>query len=154
MLVDLAEIGTDGMLIERAGQFQGGVFANWFNTSFYGEHSRLEAGHGYIAPPLDGIWATAPFLHNGSVPTLAALLDSTTRPKQWSRTFDSKDYDPVAVGWKWTDPGHAQAAETDAMARARIYDTTAPGATNTGHTFGDALSSDDRSAVIEYLKTL
>jgi hypothetical protein len=41
------------------------------------------AGLGYVAPPLDGVWATAPYLHNGSVPTLAALLDTRNRPTYW-----------------------------------------------------------------------
>ena len=54
--------------------------SQWFATSFYGQTSRLEPQPAYIAPPLDGIWATAPYLHNGSVPTLAALLDSSKRP--------------------------------------------------------------------------
>lgn len=66
---------------------------------------------GYQAPPLYGIWATAPYFHNGSVPTLAQLLDSSTRPAIWRRKiqqdgaikgFDQSmaAYDHTAVGWK------------------------------------------------------
>jgi hypothetical protein len=59
---------------------------------------------GYIAPPLDGIWATAPYLHNGSVPDLATLLKSSSRPTYWLRSFDDGDYDLTNVGWKCTTP--------------------------------------------------
>ena len=66
---------------------------------------------GYQAPPLYGIWATAPYIHNGSVPTLAQVLDSSKRPAIWRRMiqedgpvkgFDQSmaAYDQEAVGWK------------------------------------------------------
>src|SRR5256885_8025425 len=58
---------------------------------------RSDPQPGYIAPPLDGIWATAPFFHNGSVPTLEGVLDSTKRPAKWTRSFVSTDYDQAAV---------------------------------------------------------
>jgi hypothetical protein len=126
----------------------------WFNESFYGKLARLEPQDGYVAPPLDGIWATAPYLHNGSVPTLAALLESGTRPKFWTRSFESTDFDEGAVGWKFTALAAGQDAEPDAAKRVLIYDTTKPGYGNGGHGFGDVLSAADRSALIEYLKTL
>jgi mono/diheme cytochrome c family protein len=153
LVVPISEVGTDGLLGNGATQFAR-QFVNWFNGSFYGQAAQLDPQAGYIAPPLDGIWATAPYLHNGSVPTLAALLDSTTRPTYWTRTFDSSDYDPTAVGFNFTVMDHGQAAETDPSVRKTIYDTTLPGYSNQGHTFGDVLSDSDRSAVIEYLKTL
>jgi hypothetical protein len=55
----------------------------WFNKSWFtsGENAaRLVPYKGYIAPPLDGIWITAPYLHNGSVPALEAVLNSKLRP--------------------------------------------------------------------------
>jgi hypothetical protein len=107
-----------------------------------------------VAPPLDGIWATAPYLHNGSVPTMAALLDSSTRPRYFTRSFDSKDYDPVALGWRFSVVDHGQSAEPSASKAVLIYDTTLIGYSNSGHTFGDVLSPPQRLAVIEYLKTL
>ncbi len=67
---------------------------------------------GYQAPPLYGVWATAPYLHNGSVPTLAQLLDSSSRPQIWQRKllqqgevigFDqrlSTAFDFQGVGWQ------------------------------------------------------
>ena len=64
------------------------------SRSFWGETTQLAPEKGYVAPPLDGIWATAPFFHNGSVPTIAAVLDSSKRPTYWVRTsYDSTDYD-------------------------------------------------------------
>ncbi|MEO8844820.1 MAG: c-type cytochrome [Kofleriaceae bacterium] len=147
-LVPLDDIGTDPLLASGSTQFSD-RFVTWFESSFWGETSRLEPQLGYIAPPLDGIWASAPYFHNGSVPTLAAVLDSTTRPVAWKRTFDSSAYDQTAVGWQFVAaPTHAELGDP------RTYDTTEPGYSNTGHTFGDALSPNDRDAVIEYLKTL
>ena len=151
-IVPLDEIKTDSTLASGASQFAD-RFVDWFAMSFWGETSRLEPQEGYVPPPLDGIWATAPFLHNGSVPTLAALLDTTKRPGAWTRTFVSTDYDPVAVGWKFTPTG-LQAAEPNAQKRVRIYDTTLLGYGNKGHDYGDVLTADERRAVLEYLKTL
>lgn len=80
------------------------------------------------------------------MPTIAALLDSSKRPTYWTRSFDSNDYDPQALGWKFT----AASSKTDAT----VYDTTKTGYSNAGHTFGDALAGDERAALLEYLKTL
>ena len=108
---------------------------------------------GYVAPPLDGIWATAPYLHNGSVPTLEQMLDSQARPQYWSRVdFDDTHFDEEAVGWPWL-PQSAQAT-APANQKKLIYDTTLWGQSNAGHTFGDGLTKTERRAVLEYLKTL
>ena len=119
----------------------------WFNGSFYGERSRLEPGDGYVAPPLDGVWATAPYFHNGSVPSLAAVLDSSRRAARTAIVRGSDDYDLDVVGWR-TPPVEPGADET------RVYDAARPGHGNGGHSFGDALSAAERAAVLEYLKTL
>jgi hypothetical protein len=103
---------------------------------------------------VQGEWATAPYLHNGSVPTIAALLDSTKRPKYWTRSFDSKAYDPAALGWQFTEVDHGKADEGTASKRNALYDTSRLGYGNGGHTFGDKLTDDERGAVLEYLKTL
>ena len=147
-LVPLADVGTDATLATSTTQFAP-AFVAWFGSSFWGQTSRLEPQLGYLAPPLDGIWATAPYFHNGSVPTLAGVLDSTQRPSAWQRTFDSTDYDRAAVGWNFTAaPSHATQPNT------RVYDTAEPGYGNAGHTFGDALEADQRAALLEYLKTI
>jgi len=152
-LVVLQEIGTDPILASGTAQF-GPPFVKWYKDSFFGELSRLDPQAGYVAPPLDGIWATAPYLHNGSVPTIAALLDSTTRPTYWTRDFDSSSYDPKTLGWIHQRLDHGKAGEPDETKKSEIYDTTRLGYSNAGHTFGDKLTPDDRAAVIEYLKTL
>jgi mono/diheme cytochrome c family protein len=124
-------------------------FINWFNSSWFttGSHpARLAPFAGYIAPPLDGVWITAPYLHNGSVPTIDALLNSKTRPAFWSRDFAKPEYDYENLGWKNTV--HPQPGGYT------IYNTTLPGYGNYGHYFGDVLSDAERRAVIEYLKTL
>ena len=152
-LISTREIGTDPVLASGAAQF-GAPFVDWYKKSFFGEVARLEPQAGYVAPPLDGIWATAPYLHNGSVPTLAALLDSTTRPAYWTRSFDSTQFDQGAVGWLFTPVDHGKASEPNDTAKKALYDTTLLGYSNAGHTFGDGLTPADRTAVIEYLKTL
>ncbi|HEX3154644.1 MAG TPA: di-heme-cytochrome C peroxidase, partial [Candidatus Angelobacter sp.] len=106
----------------------------------------------YKARPLNGIWAVAPYLHNGSVPNLYALLSpQSERPdKFWT---GSKKFDPVKVGY-----------DTSELKGGYLYDIANPGNSNKGHEFkdrpkgngviGPALSPDDRWAIIEYLKSL
>lgn len=96
----------------------------------------------YKARPLDGIWATAPYLHNGSVPTLwDLLLPANQRP----RTFHvgSREFDPVKVG-----------LGTNPVAGSFLFDTSVKGNSNAGHAWGTALNDADRNALIEYLKSL
>ena len=141
LLFPVTAIGTDPELAQK--QWVTSAAVDWFASSFYGSGgaAMLEPLPGYVAPPLDGIWATAPFFHNGSVPTLEGVLDSTKRPETWRSSFGDDDYDLDAVGWK-------TATGID------VYSTLLPGLSNGGHTFGDALSGDDRRALLEYLKTL
>ncbi len=152
-LLPVAEIGTDPVLASGTAQFAD-AYVDWFGKSFFGEVARFEPQQGYVAPPLDGIWATAPFLHNGSIPTIEALLDSSKRPTYWLRSFDSTAYDQAALGWKHTSLARGKAEEANPTSKKAIYDTTLPGYGNGGHLYGDPLSPDDRAAVIEYLKTL
>lgn len=158
LLIPTDVIGTDPAFADYAGP--GGAYNHLesrFNESFYGTVSEVVTADpmpGYTAPPLDGIWATAPFLHNGSVPSIALVLDSTARPRYWRRVdFDSAHFDQGALGWPWeaSPVGQREASEAE---RKYIYDTTLFGYGNGGHTFGDHLSDDERAAVLEYLKTL
>lgn len=152
-IVSLHAIGTDPDLARGQGWLSE-PFMKWFRASYFGEVARFERPQGYIAPPLDGVWATAPYLHNGSVPTVATLLNSAARPAYWTRTFDSDDYDPTQLGWHFSALPYGQDNAPDTRAPQQIYDTTQPGYDNHGHTFGDALTEAQRQAVIEYLKTL
>jgi hypothetical protein len=155
-LVMLDDIGTDSLLAMGSAQF-GKAFTEWFASSFFGETARLEPQKGYVAPPLDGIWATAPYLHNGSVPTIATLLDSGARPTYWQRNHGDSSlssYDQTALGWKTRALAGGKKSVADDDIKKSIYDTTLPGYANGGHTFGDELTEGERTAVIEYLKTL
>lgn len=147
LLIPQSIIQTDSLL--HSANYSNPQFVEWFNRSWFttGDHpARLEPYKGYIAPPLDGIWITAPYLHNGSVPTLEALLNSSVRPTYWARDFVNPVYDYQSVGWTYT--------VKTAGGSNLIYNTTLPGYSNKGHYFGDGLSEQERKAVIEYLKTL
>lgn len=147
LLIPASIIQTDSLLYKN--NYSSPQFVNWFNKSWFttGDHpARLEPFMGYIAPPLDGIWITAPFLHNGSVPTLEALLNSDLRPKYWGRDFDKPEYDYEKLGWKYT--------KEEKPGDKSIYNTDLPGYGNYGHTYGDKLKEKERKAIIEYMKTL
>jgi len=147
LLVDLEVIKTDPLLASTNYGYD--IFTSTYNNSWFGldpNGAKLVATNGYVAPPLDGIWATAPYFHNGSVPTLEDLLDSNQRPAYWERTFDNSDIDYEKVGWNYTRP--AQGGVNT------IYDTNLLGYSNSGHLYGDRLSAAERSDLIEYLKTL
>jgi hypothetical protein len=105
----------------------------------------------YKAAPRDGVWATAPFIHNGSVPNLyEMLIPAAERTKKF---YLGGDFDPVKVG-----------LDTKATSGTFLMDTTLPGNTNAGHSFensplgngviGPLLTEDDRWALVEYLKSI
>jgi len=104
-----------------------------------------DQGAAYEARVLHGIWATAPYLHNGSVPNLWELL---TPAKQRKPSFmvGSRVFDPKNVGYA-TDQSPAK---NGAFA---VDPANANGNGNGGHEFGTALTADERWAIIEYLKT-
>jgi mono/diheme cytochrome c family protein len=101
----------------------------------------------YLARPLKGVWATAPYLHNGSVPTLYDLLHPDTRPAKF--VVGNREFDPVKIGYR---------AEISATGpNVWTYDTSQPGNSNVGHSgdpFGTSLPEDQKTALLEYLKTL
>jgi mono/diheme cytochrome c family protein len=103
----------------------------------------LQELKGYKAPQLQGVWATAPYLHNGSVPTLDDLFKpSSQRPSNFM--VGSREFDPDKVGFE-TEKGKSN------------FDTTLKGNSNLGHEgpgFGTELNKDDREALIAYLKSL
>ncbi len=96
----------------------------------------------YKARPLDGIALTAPYLHNGSVPSLYELL---LPPGERTTSFHmgNTEYDPVNVGYS-----------TERVNGSVVIDTTARGNSNAGHVYGTALTDAERYALIEHLKTL
>ena len=145
-VVALKVIGTDPLYANYATDSK---IVEWYNKSWFATSepkSWFEPLSGYAAPPLDGIWVTAPYFHNGSVPTIYEVLSSKSRPEKWKKSKDSKDFDWKKVGWEYKTKNNGGAKMT--------YDTTLPGYGNQGHTFADSLSDPDRWALVEYLKTL
>ncbi len=129
----------------------GTLEAQWVTASWFGP---MENQTGYLAPVLKGIWASAPYFHNGSIPTLEAVLDSSLRPLAWMRTgSDTDDYDVDAVGWKFTEES-ATGVLGDTIEKRKTFDTLRPGLSKDGHTFGDALTTQQRSDLLQYLKSL
>ncbi len=99
----------------------------------------------YPARPLAGVWASPPYLHNGSVPTLSDLLSPPAmRPVKFGIGY--REYDPDKVGYR-TDT-------TTANPLVHEYDTTVSGNSNGGHAYGTDLPAEDKAALIEYLKAL
>jgi hypothetical protein len=155
-IVPIDAIGTDRARFNGIGREVGEFYnRSWFAQET-GDGYKVTEPIGYQAPPLDGIWATAPYFHNGSAPTLYDVLSSTTRPRIFTRSYrtDVAAYDAVKVGWKVDVLARGADRDAPAVEQRKIYDTSLPGRGNTGHIFGDKLSDSERRAVIEYLKTL
>lgn len=151
-IVDLDVVGTDPMLSLFVQKYANNYVDFWEN-SFYGETTEMLETGGYVAPPLDGVWATGPYFHNDSVPTLEGVLDSSSRPLYWTRSFNSNAYDPDLPGYPYTELPSGKDAPGELEPR-HIYDTTRAGYSNAGHKFGDSLTPDERRDLIEYLKSL
>ncbi len=123
------------------------------DATFRGRHSgladlsTLRPLAKYKARPLNGIWATAPYLHNGSVPNLKALL-SPVASRPTSFTVGNRTYDPDKVGFATDAPGFPLFQVNDATGAA------IPGNRNDGHTYAATLSDEERRQLLEYLKTL
>jgi hypothetical protein len=156
-IVPIKEIGTDPKRWEGLGQKVGDYYnQTWFAKEKGEDGYKGMVTEGYQAPPLDGIWATAPYFHNGSAPTVHDVLNSKARPRVFTRSYrtDEADYDKEKLGWKVQVLDGPADAKLPAIERRKVYDTTQPGRSNGGHTFGDKLTEEQRMAVIEYLKTL
>jgi len=95
-----------------------------------------EGTNGYKADMLHGIWAQAPYLHNGSVPTLGHLICAETRPKRFLR--GNVFYDEALVGFEWAAKPARSYGPHD-IVLVKEYDTGVPSRANTGHTFGGDL---------------
>jgi Cytochrome c len=143
-VIDIADIGTDPHRLNSFTHIFAVNQATLFPESTY-RFTHFRKTSGYANHPLDGIWARAPYLHNGSVPTLWDLLRSPEdRPRQFSRGYDV--YDQEKVGFVSETPEAERAGSP--------YDTTVPGNGNGGHVYGTQLSDEEKRALVEYMKTL
>jgi len=143
----IADIETDRWRLDSY-TYQLAVNQNTLYAGYPWRFSHFRKTFGYANIPLDGIWLRAPYLHNGSVPTLHDLLNpARERPVKFFR--GNTVYDQVKVGFESGKPsadGHSFFE----------YDTRLPGNGNFGHEgkkFGTELSVNEKQALIEYLKT-
>ena len=143
-VIDVAEVKTDPnrvavvtqAAIDDMNQLSG---TGWTFDSF-------RKTNGYLTNLLDGIWLRAPYLHNGSVPTLRDLLKpAAQRPTSFYRGNDT--YDTANVGFVASVP-------SEGATRFVKIETSRAGNGNGGHEYGTNLSTADQNALLEYLKTL
>ena len=142
--------------VDRAGPFTQEEFAEMNSyTSYLNDPPAKTAIASYKAAPRDGVWATGPFLHNGSVPNVYELL--TPAAQRIKKFYVTREFDPVKLGINT-----AVSSPND-----YLFDTTLTGNSNIGHSFekgygkvnkdgviGRELSVDERFAIIEYLKSI
>jgi mono/diheme cytochrome c family protein len=148
--VPLALLGTDPVRLSAITPAAKAKYNDsWFSN--YGEHPVKIEIDGYVAPPLDGVWATGPYLHNGSVPTLWHMLHPGERPKIWRRTEDGFDQERVGLEIEELDD---LPEGLDERQRRAYFDTRSYSHSNSGHDFPERLTMEERQAVLEYLKTL
>jgi hypothetical protein len=144
-VIPVAEVGTDRHRVDMWGQKDADAYNALYARQSWG-FKQFQDRDGYVAVPLDGLWLRAPYLHNGSVPNLAALLEPPERrPTSFYRGNDL--YEPQAVGFVSTvsaEDGH----------RFFRHDTAVPGNGNAGHRYGTDLPAEDRRALLEHLKRL
>lgn len=143
-VIPVNEVGTDRHRLDMWTQASADTY-NQFAEGYDWDFDQLRKTDGYVAVSLDGLWLRAPYLHNGSVPSLQDLLKQPDdRPDLFYRGYDV--YDPEKVGF--ISDG-AQAEQIGFK-----YDIQVPGNSNQGHLYGTDLAPSDKAALIEYLKTL
>jgi hypothetical protein len=143
-IIPVDEIGTDRHRLDMwtpASPVAYNKFAEGYPWAFTG----FVKTQGYVSVPLDGVWLRAPYLHNGSVPSLQELFEPVSgRRATFYRGYNV--FDPTRVGF---------ISEGDGAVRAgTLYDTKLPGNSNAGHLYGVELTPAQKKALIEYLKTL
>jgi len=150
-VVPIDEIGTDRHRLDSytydVAVNQNMIFAGYGDERF----SHFRKTFGYANSPLDGLWLRAPYLHNGSVPTLRDLLEpSAKRPKIFYRGYDV--YDQKKIGFV----GDVAEEKGKKFFLFDTDETKEPGNSNKGHEgkrFGTELSAAEKDALVEYLKT-
>jgi mono/diheme cytochrome c family protein len=150
-LVPVSVIGTDG---RRAAEADSSIAATL--RAGYGHIATIDSTGAYIAPPLTGIWATAPYLHNGSVPTLWHLMHPDQRPARFYVGGHSLDLAHVGIAGDVDDDGTMRYPRGyRPWSTPMLFDTSEPGRDNRGHeSMFAGLSEPDKRALLEYLKRL
>jgi hypothetical protein len=102
----------------------------------------------YVAETLDGLWLRAPYLHNGSVPTLFDLLEAPPgRPRAFLRGGEVLDSVHGGFVAPACDPTRTEKG-------AFCFDTAMPGNANSGHVYGTDLAAADKADLLAFLLTL
>jgi mono/diheme cytochrome c family protein len=150
-MVPIEEVGTDRVRLDALTVTHREAYGqSWFAD--FGRKANISEPSGYVAPPLDGIWASAPYFHNGSAPTLWHVLHPDQRPVIWKRTGDA--YDTEQVGWQIETLTELPPDANEGWEKRQFFDTRRFGKSAAGHDFPDALTDEEKRAVLEYLKTL
>jgi mono/diheme cytochrome c family protein len=149
-VVPIDEIGSDrGRLDSYTYETLSNQNTLFTDISYRGVDQRFKnfrKTDGYANMPLDGIWLRAPYLHNGSVPTLRDLLEAPEkRPDVFYRGYDVFDQKNVGFVSNVASEGNKQYFK---------FDTTLPGNYHSGHLYGTELSSEEKEALVEYMKKL
>ncbi|MHA7775232.1 c-type cytochrome [Roseibium sp. M-1] len=146
------DVGTDPRRIELTDE----EVATAVNAGSFGRYINAQSASSYVAPPLTGIWASAPYLHNGSVPTLWHLMHPETRPDRFSVGGHALDLEKAGLqGIDDGQGGWLPPASYEPWAMAVEIDTGQYGLSHDGHADEfTALSTEDRAALLEYLKLL
>ena len=143
-IVPIEEVKTDPNRMNHWPQSAADSF-NKYAEGYPWVFRNFRSSKGYVAVPLDGVWARAPYLHNGSVPTLLDLLEPPeNRPKIFYRAYDV--YDQQRGGFVSSGP--------EAEREGWRYDVSVTGNGNEGHVWGTTLTADEKRALVEYMKTL
>ncbi|MGE0742729.1 MAG: c-type cytochrome [Hyphomonadaceae bacterium] len=139
----------------RAQSFDQAV-ADEVERSGYGDRLQARATHAYAAPPLAGLWITAPYLHNGSAPTLWHLMHPSERPQRFMVGGHRLDFARVGIdGVEDGDGGYVYRAGYEPWSRPAVIDTTQRGLSNVGHAAEfEALTEAQKRDLLEYLKLL
>ena len=148
--VPITELKTDPVRLNSLpSAYRAALNQSWLSR--YGKDPVVEAPGGYVAPPLNGVWASAPYFHNGSVPTLWHVLNPNQRPAIWKRTENGYDTNKVGLEIE-TFPEMPDHLST--MQKRIYFDTRKFGKKATGHPYPSDLDQSQKQAVLEYLKTL
>jgi mono/diheme cytochrome c family protein len=152
--IPMEEIGTDPVRLFALTEAGRAKYAeSWFaHAGEEGEQQTVTNPDGYVAPPLDGVWASAPYFHNGSVPTLWHVLHPEARPSIWRRISDAMDEEKIGLQIETIEK--VPLVGIDVAVRRSYFDTNRRGKSKAGHDFPARLDESERRAVLEYLKTL
>ena len=148
-VIPLEEVGTDSYRLRSWTQEAADKKNQVGGFSWHLSGARKT--NGYVAVPLDGIWLRAPYLHNGSVPTLRDLLEPPEqRPREFYRGYDVLDPDKVGF---ISNVSEECLIDNVLVRKFTLFNTLEPGNGNGGHLYGTQLTPDEKDALVEYLKT-